>query len=438
LYREKAFGLEKQRQDAEYGEKNLAERRVAAQEGNLEVGRGNLKVAQGQLGMAEQSDEVKWARSLQLNVRPMTKALFTKITKQTPETGVLINPLLDDLDAGEIKTREQLRNRLFQIKASPEVAGVRESLRNKAAKLLEQGKKREAAVAMATYEMFDTDNMEDLIDNAMGKPMSLRRTAQARGLGKGGKQDRAYQDKVWDPKTQSWMQQDDQGKWSKIAQSPSKAQRRVVYGADGQPVLVEGDVDLHKLPASQVEKIGNLDTAIGNLDRMRELVKSGKDGGRDMTGMLEWGNKMVDNWNLLGKQDRSRAELRQRVAMSLKFMYDVMGRQLAVQELKKGEAMLPDMKVDENVFLDRVNNLQDYMRSMLLANYEAFKAAGYDIPSPTNLAASIDRSSDGFRDAIDAHGEALAAQYKAQGMSEADITVRVMEDVRRKFMIGGN
>jgi hypothetical protein len=113
------------------------------------------------------------------------------------------------------------------------------------------------------------------------------------------------------------------GEVKKIAQPSGKAVGKRFYDANGNLIYEEGD--LKTIPAAQAEKQASLITAMANLDEMDKLMSAGEQEGVDMTGFWEITNKYVDNWNLLDKQSLKRADLRQRVAMSLKFMYDVMG-----------------------------------------------------------------------------------------------------------------
>jgi hypothetical protein len=225
--------LEKRQSEVEYGvpgsdKPGLAERRV--------------KLTEDQQRRVEQTAEAGYYRGLQL--KPVkTAALFTGIVKKIPETGKVLQPILDAINADQIKTRAELRTVMMQANATGQFAPIRESLLEKATKTAEAGKNGEAAGYLALYENTSPDNFEEFVDDIMGKPAHMKRSAQERGLGvKPRGPQETFGEKVWDKETQSWLQQDSTGKWHKVVQAGTKAsQRSLRFNPEtGEFEMIEG------------------------------------------------------------------------------------------------------------------------------------------------------------------------------------------------------
>jgi hypothetical protein len=402
--------IAERRSRAEYGEDGLAERRVKVAEEGLDIERDKLAA----------DPNVKWSRARAM--KPVKSSqFFTQLTNSIPETRPFFQPLLDALDDEQITSRGQVYDTLMSAHKAGQFAPLRVSLREKAAKLKEQGKAKEAAQYMALYTTLGKNEFVKTVNTIMDVPKELWQDV-------GDDYGEPTMDKSI-PGGVLTQENMSTGEVKKIAQPSGKAVGKRFYDANGNLIYEEGD--LKTIPAAQAEKQASLITAMANLDEMDKLMSAGEQEGVDMTGFWEITNKYVDNWNLLDKQSLKRADLRQRVAMSLKFMYDVMGRQLAVQELKKGEAMLPDMKVDEAVFKNRVANLRDYMVAMLVANKDVFQQLGYEMRG-LDLS-KIDKKSKGYRGAMDDMGAELERRARAEGMDEAQIDQYVESELRRRF-----
>lgn len=416
--------LEQARFDRMYGEGGTVQQDLDIRERQVGVAEQNASTASGQLELARNTPEARY--NARLGERPfqMMTTLSARV-KEYPELGPAFYPLIEEMKSNPDITRADVIPKLYTMEFSKAFQDGRQAMYEKAVKLQEQGKVREARNYMTLYEATNSKHYERLVDTLTGKPQSMWRTASE--MGREGAPQVSGGDKFWDDKTQSWMQRMSDGSYKKIAQAPTAQGRRAIYDANGNLVYEEGPGA--RTPASNVEKVASLEASIDNLGKMREIITGNPDA--DLSGFWEWGNKLIDNWDLLGGQDRNRAELRQRTAMSLKFMYDVMGRQLAVQELRKGEAMLPSMSVDEKVNVDRIDNLAQYMKTMLIANYETFKQAGYNYPKPDVM--SLDWGSKGVKEGIIGHGEAIEARLKAAGTPPDQIDTLVRQELESKF-----
>jgi hypothetical protein len=406
------LAIQKQQADAEYGPGGLAERRV-------KVSEDQVGTAADRLTMEQDLNQVQIAYNKSMALKPVNApATLTNMVKQVPETQAILGPILSELDNETITTRRQLRDRLLTLPASPKFQELRGTLREKAAAAQAKGDMAGYEKYNALYTATGKDGYEDLLDTVMQKPPSLRRSASAqqqRQMGVG------EMETYTDPNSGATLKRNKvTGDVEKVSQRPTRA------GNKGFKVNPDGTVEYwegSRTPASTVEKQASLVASIDNLEKMEDILKNNPDA--DVSGFWEFANKFIDDWDIMDKQDLNRSEFRQRTAMALKFMYDVMGRQLAVQELRKGQAMLPQMDVDEKVNLDRIQNLMDYMKAMMVANQDKFTAAGYNFPpiDPNTL----NYQSKGVREAIDAHAEAL----KAMGYDDAQIEARI----RQKFNI---
>jgi hypothetical protein len=228
LDREKT-GLDRMKTMAEYGPGGLAERRVSASEGQVENQTRQTELNARATRLQEESEAARWNKSLK--EKPVKGSMFlTNTIKKVPELSKALNPILEGIDSGEIPDRATFRTRLMQASQSPEMAEARVKVREKAAKALENGKKADAEGLMHVYNALGKEEFEGVLDDVMGMPFSMRRSAAERGQTGKGKEQPTYGDRVWDPRTKSWLQQDSQGKWTKISQESGSGNSRRITG----------------------------------------------------------------------------------------------------------------------------------------------------------------------------------------------------------------
>jgi len=398
---------------------------------NRQLGLQERQVNVAERGMDLEESQVanQYARSmLQKPDRGLITA--TAVAKQIPYTRPVLQPIINAVDSDQIKTRAEFRNALMAASATPLWAKMRSDLREAAEKANESGDNRKAEELMSFYNSTSQDEFENTLDNMMGKPFSLRRTAGQKGTGGGSAG--AMKAYYAPDNTVQYVPSMIQPPSGYVPYSPehvmtiSSGGATVESRSGGSPFLTQ-----KRLPAGEAANLNVMKDSMGNLDRMQDILRQGVQEGQDISGPWEIANKYIDNWNILGKQNRNRAEFRQRAAMALKFMYDVMGRQLAVQELKKGEAMLPDPRVDESVNLDRLVTLTDYMKTLMYTKREALSSAGFYVP-PDMQPPSKD--SKGARIAAKARAAVILDELRGQGVTdEEELKRRVQEQLKAEM-----
>jgi hypothetical protein len=254
---------------------DMERRRLALEQRAADRGDRALTIQERQTGLAEQAAdresetvEAQWNKSL--GMKP-TKAsvLFTKMIKEVPQTSSLLRPLIEQIDSGDISTRGEMRSALIQAKASGALAPIRSSLREEAAKALEKGDRQRASKLMGLYESTGDDKFEDFVDDVMGKPYQLRRKA-----GERPQPSVTSGPLKWDERTQSWLQQSSDGKWSKVVQAPSSVQKRAVYDNNGNLVYSEGDVGDLMTKKTQGDIESKLVEGQDNVARLEEITSS--------------------------------------------------------------------------------------------------------------------------------------------------------------------
>jgi hypothetical protein len=239
------MALRERQSNAEYGPGGLAQQRMDIAKQNVDVAKQNAGVAArnaetaaGQLGLAQQTPQAQWDKSLQHDAVASAGAL-TRITKAVPETQVVLGPLLNKFDTGgKMPTRGDVYSYLLQMQTNPQFSEMRTKIREKAAALQSQGKTGEAAKYLSVYQETSPQHYEDMVDNLMGKPMSIRRSAAQRG--KPEAPPTQYGKPQWDARTQSWIQYDQNGKAIKVAQAPSSSKGMRLYDAQGNLIFEQG------------------------------------------------------------------------------------------------------------------------------------------------------------------------------------------------------
>jgi len=253
-------------------EKMAMERRKLALEATqTDTAQRAVAVQEGQFKLNQEDEKAQYNKSL-ANAPTKASLLFTQVIKNIPQTAPLLKPLLEQIDNGQIKTRADLRETLMQAHATGQLSTTRQSLREEAAKLAAKGDNQKAQGLMALYEKTSDSEFENFVDDIMGKPASLRRSASDKG--ENIKPPVTGEDPYWDARTQSWLQRKSDGTVIKVAQAASSGKGRRIWDADGNLIYEEGGDGLTKKTTGELEtkvvdtgdEIVRLESIVNKLD----------------------------------------------------------------------------------------------------------------------------------------------------------------------------
>jgi hypothetical protein len=283
------LAIDERASQAEYGEKNLAERRVGVSETNATTSAANAKTDRGKF---EASPEGQWARARKIKAN-LAGPKLKQVLKLVPELGPVLQPLVEELDNPETETtRGDVYDYLMPLAFNGSFAEARSKLSDRAAKLQAQGKHREAADLMKVWATLDKKQWPSLVNGMMNKPQALW-----------GDEEDVYGPKQWDEKTQSYIQPNlSGGQDAKVVQASGQVAEEELYvGPDGTVRIRKGSKDMRpgtqqnlEEKLFQVKEQGvRLDNMISGFDR--EFLTFG---GKFKAGWLNFIDKMEKDQEL--------------------------------------------------------------------------------------------------------------------------------------------